>query len=206
MTMSRKLITLALATALFAGGITIPVLAAKSRSVPTQGPIKRPLAAFWKDAKVVEKLALTADQIAALDESLTLTKAALEDTSGSIRSAASALREELKKDAPTLETVYTLQDGLSYATNEKAKIVLSHVVTVKTVLTAEQEEALKKIRRNRALGAAKVLSDLRADIREVIKADGSLEDVQDILESSGLPQDIKDGILARVAKYFETKR
>lgn len=206
MMMSRKLFTLALATALFAGGVAIPVLAAKSRSIPTQPPIKRPLAAFWKEAKIVEKLALTAVQIAALDESLTLTKAALEDTSGSIRTAAVAMREELKKDAPALETVYTLQDGLSAAVNEKAKIVLSHVVTVKTVLTVEQEEALKKIRRNRALGAAQVLSDLRSDIREVIKADGSMEDVQDILASSGLPQDIKDGILSRVAKFFETKR
>ncbi|MDK2970331.1 MAG: hypothetical protein PWP23_86 [Candidatus Sumerlaeota bacterium] len=99
---------------------------------------------FWEKEEIVTALALTEDQVANLADSHALTVESLEASKGAIKDAHEALRAVLEVDDPVLADVNAAIDEITAAMNEKMKIVNSHRVVVKTVLTAEQEELLKE--------------------------------------------------------------
>lgn len=141
---------------------------------------------FWEDADVVAAINLTDEQIAALKTSQDLAKEELDSTKGSIEDAGKAIHEEMQKDNPDLATVTTLTDNMTKAINEKTKVVLGHAVTVKTVLTAEQEEGLKDAVRDSIEKRRDSFGDLRSQIRETLQNGGTIDDVKALVEDADL--------------------
>ncbi len=162
---------------------------------PLEGAIghaMRSLHPFWDDDNLTTDLNLSVEQIASLEESHELTKTKLEETEGSVRDAGETLREEMQKDSPDIAVVNGLVDTLTEATNEKAKIVLGHAVVVKNVLTAEQEETLKKNARHGGPESAGELRQLLQEVRGIVHNGGTLDDVKQAIDDSDLSDPMKD--------------
>jgi len=102
---------------------------------------------FWDDEDTVAELGLTADQIAALEESHKSTVEAAEALDGSVRDAYKSLHETVEGDDATVDSVNAAVDAATAAQAEAMKIALGHRLVVKSTLTPEQEEALRESRR-----------------------------------------------------------
>ncbi|MEO8378019.1 MAG: hypothetical protein ABI579_10140, partial [Candidatus Sumerlaeota bacterium] len=171
------------------------------------GPLAQAVKAmfpFWQDETIAAKLNLTADQIKQLDESWTIAKSELESGEGSAREIGDSLRDELKKDNPDLATVDGIADKFTSDLNAKGKAILGHAVTVKTVLTAEQEELLKDTVHETLEGKREAMEDLREQIRESFQNGGKMEDAEAIIDSSDLGepyQTIAKNMLHHVAEH-----
>ncbi|MCC6545713.1 hypothetical protein IT570_00985 [Candidatus Sumerlaeota bacterium] len=152
---------------------------------PFAGALKA-LFPFWQDADIATKLGLTSQQVSQLEESWTLAKSELESGKGDLRDIGKELREELQKDNPDLATVDGLADQFTNDLNAKGKAVLGHAVTVKTVLTAEQEEQVKELVKKALADKREAMEDLREDIRESFENGGKMEDAEAIIDASGL--------------------
>lgn len=154
---------------------------------------------FWEKEEVAQELQLTDEQVAALSESLDILKSELEATEGSVMDAHKALREAMQVDSPDLNTIYELHDAAAEAKAEKGKIFLAHAVTVKNVLTEDQEETLKELRPRRpGREMFRNVMTLRGDIKDTIRDGGDIEDVEALLEERQIPEGIQDRILNRV--------
>jgi Spy/CpxP family protein refolding chaperone len=187
--------------------------------LPDAGFVLRP---FWENERLAEKLALTDSQRDALLESRNLAIEGLKASDGSIRTAAEALRAELEKDNPDLDTATALYKGVVTAVEEKGRLILGHAVTVKTILTPEQEEVLREARpsgpgrpgegrgpwaggpgRGEGNGPIAEMEGLRDDIREILQNSGTLDDVQALLTERGIPAPAQKRILEQVRKRLE---
>jgi len=105
------------------------------------------LGKFWENERVAEALQLSPDQVQALNEAADATQSSMEAIQGDGREAQEELRAELEKDNPDVTTVNRLVDQISASQAERLRITTSHRVAVQSILTAEQETALKEARR-----------------------------------------------------------
>lgn len=176
----------------------------------------RMMTPFWQRDAIAEKLQLTEEQLAGLEESHAVAREELQATRGSVRDAMEAVKEELEKDNPDLDTVYELQEAVNAELDGKAKTILGHVVTVKTILTAEQEETLRELRdqvRPRgprgpgAFGGPGVpgsdSGNIQNEIRELIQNGATYEEVEEYLATAEVPEGMVDRILSRVERHLE---
>lgn len=162
---------------------------------------------FWTNKEVAEDLTLTEDQINTLTISLEATLNGLEASKGSVKDAHKNLRAALDTDNPDLNQVNALADEIANAANEKHKLILGHMVTVKTVLSQEQETALKEARKERfkksfkrggkSKGGSEMskFGDLRGEIRDIIRDGGDVEDVEALLLEKGVPEEAMTRII-----------
>jgi len=184
---------------------------------------------FWDNERIAEALELSEDQIASLEESGEITQEALESTEGSILQALAALKEELEKDNPDLSTTLSLSDEVTAALDEKSENVLGHVVTVKTVLTVEQEEKLKEIVRQRIRGEVRrggrgvprrggsptpggpggpdieEFRNLMDEVRTTLQEGGTLDDVRALLEANDVPPKRVERIVKGIERRIERR-
>ncbi|CAN5288016.1 hypothetical protein BH09SUM1_BH09SUM1_30660 [soil metagenome] len=211
--MRNKTVTAALVAAAFlAGAFAMPVIAEKVahggadhgwRGAPAHGqhgpggPLLDPrgmpnpeaaLAPFWEKADLAAELKLSDSQIASLKESRDLTMTELDKTPGSVRTKADALRQELQKDNPDLTSIDKLLDDVTTDANAKAHLILAHIVTVKTILTPDQEAVLKAHVKEKIGELPGKVDELRGEIREVIEKGGNMEDVKAMLTEKGIPE------------------
>ena len=105
------------------------------------------LGKFWENERVAEALQLTPEQLTELNEAVDATTASLEAIKGDGREAQEELREELEKDNPDITTVNRLVDSITASQAERMRITTGHRVAVQSILTADQEKALKDARR-----------------------------------------------------------
>ncbi len=165
---------------------------------PPHGPDAKAMFPFWHNDSVAEKLGLSEEQVQGLEESWQLTRDALESTKGSLLEAGEAMREELEKDSPNLDTVYALSDATTAAASEKKKIVLGHMVTVKNILSAEQETTLKEGARRFLRERRGDAKDIRREVRQILEEDGTIEDVEALLTEKGIDGRVRDMVLERI--------
>ncbi|MGF1571766.1 MAG: Spy/CpxP family protein refolding chaperone [Sumerlaeia bacterium] len=113
------------------------------------------LIAFWNYEGAAEKLGLDESQISQLNESLENAKLILDAERESLKTAMDALRAEMDQDTPNLDAVYAAMDEVADHKLTLAKAAAAHRVTVKTILTPEQEAQLKEQRREHLRQAIK---------------------------------------------------
>ena len=148
---------------------------------------------FWNNEDLVAAAGITEDQIALLEASHAEARAALEAAQGTVRTARQAVREAMDVDAPNLDAVYAAIDGVAAAEANIKKIVAGHGVTVKTVLTEEQEQVLRDFRHDQL---PEVMTQARAELKEFrdlvkgLRADGllSADDMAAIDQAIERPQ------------------
>lgn len=167
------------------GALALGGVGAALEHSPLGGALKA-LFPFWQDAEIASQLGLTDTQVSQLEESWKLVKAELESSEGNLREIGEDLREELQKDSPDLNTVNGFADQFTNDLNAKGKAILGHAVTVKTVLTAEQEEQVKGLIRKALESKREALGDLRDEIRESFQNGGTMEDAEAIIDASDL--------------------
>jgi Spy/CpxP family protein refolding chaperone len=153
---------------------------------------------FWKNENLSEGLNLSAEQVASLEESHRVMKEALDAGKGSAKETVKALLDEVKKEEPNLDSANGLVDELSADLAEKAKIVLGHVVTVKAILTDEQEATLKANAPEAVHGRMEDLRGMREEIREILTGGGSIDDVKALLVEREVPEELQEVIIQRV--------
>lgn len=158
---------------------------------------------FWEHEEITEDLDLTPEQVKALQESHDLMHDTLDGGKGSVRKLGRELKAELEKDNPDLAAVKKINEQLTADIASKSGAVLAHVVTVKTILTEEQETQLRKSGREFARERAPQLGALREEIRETIRQGGTLADVEAIVNDSDLPEKAKERILEGVKERLE---
>lgn len=163
-------------------------------------PEHKALFPFWENERVSKELGLTSEQTAALAESHELLRGQLESSQDSIKAAREALRAEMEKDNPDLQTVYKLSDAVAEAQNARKRLVLGHAVTVKNVLTAEQEQTLRDNAPGHARRRMGELSQMREEIRESLRSGGNREDVRAILSEHDVKGPMRDRLMDRLER------
>lgn len=158
---------------------------------------------FWENDQIAEDLELTDEQIEALEESHEIMKEGLEASKGSMIDLGKQLKEEMEKDSPNAATVNDLLDQITAEGNEKARLLLGHVVVVKNVLTEEQEEALPDAAKAVFREHRDDLSELRRDIRETLRDGGTIDDVAAVIDSYELPEPLGDIALKMTERILE---
>jgi len=164
---------------------------------PPQHPALLP---FWQSPRIAEHLGLTDDQIAALEASFQAAITALEAQQGAIPEARKALREALAVDEPDLDAVLAALEALKAAEAEREAIILGHVVVVKNVLTAEQEEKLAALRRQQPPdlqeAIRRAMEELTPLVRRLLQdCEWTPEDGQILSEQmANLPPAVRDGV------------
>jgi hypothetical protein len=157
---------------------------------------------FWNNEDLVAAAGITEDQIALLEASHAEARAALESAQGSVRTAHQAVREAMDVDAPNLDSVYAAIDGVAAAEANIKKIVAGHGVTVKTVLTEDQEAALRDYRQDRVPAAMQearaAMEEFRALVKD-LRADGSLSDA-DMATIDEAIKDLPQGLQQRIGR------
>lgn len=146
---------------------------------------------FWQNEELAAELNLDQSQVDQLEKSHAATKEGLEATDGSIEEAGKALKAAMEQDNPDAAAVNAAVDRLTQAMNEKAKIILGHGVVVKTVLTEEQEAALKEAGPKYGREHAEKFRGVVDEIRDTVANGGTLDDVKAIIEQSDLPPGAK---------------
>lgn len=114
---------------------------------PEQERMMKDLIPFWTNETIVTKLSLDEQQIDLLQESLDAAKETLDAERDSLKAAMDNLRDAMEQDSPDLDAVYAAMDEVSLHKTTIAKAAAAHRVTVKNILTAEQEDLLKEQRR-----------------------------------------------------------
>jgi hypothetical protein len=150
------------------------------------GDALKELFPFWQADGIVEALVLTEDQITGLEQSFQTTKLALEIDKGSGKELHEALKAEMEKDSPDLETVLAAIDDISDEMTLKRKLLLSHKVAVKTILDEAQEENLREAIGDDMKANQKVLRKLRKQIAPILRDGGTIEDVEAIITEAGI--------------------
>lgn len=105
------------------------------------GPYARP---FWQNERLAERLQLSDEQIADLKATHESVRSQLEATQREQAAARESLRLALDADSPDLDTVLAAGERLNATRAEHQRLLLTQVVKVKKILTAEQEQALKE--------------------------------------------------------------
>ncbi|MEQ8821237.1 MAG: hypothetical protein RLY93_13430 [Sumerlaeia bacterium] len=173
-------------------------------------PHARLLLPFWENPEIVEAIELTDSQIALLEDSLEVTSDTLAVLKEEAKDLKGDLREVLEQDAPELDAVYAAVDAKAVVRVGIEKAVLGHVVVVKNVLSAEQEEALKQFLRDRerpdrpGREGRDAINDIREELRGYLE-DGVLTEeewaaIDEILAPlpEGMQDRIREGIERRL--------
>ena len=164
------------------------------------------LGKFWENERVAEALKLSDEQTAELNASLDATKASLEAIKGDGKEAQEELRAELEKDNPDVTTVNRLVDQITASQAERMRITTNHKVAVQSILTADQEKALKDARRGgrggmqgRGQGRGEAAGEGRGErgenMRERFDSIKTREELDAALDGANVPEERRERII-----------
>ncbi len=103
---------------------------------------------FWDNERIAKRLDLSDQQVEALAESHQITKETIQSTREELQTLRRQMREEMSKETPELDRVYELFDQISALQNQNRRSSLGHMVAVRGILTADQQEEVGNIRRH----------------------------------------------------------
>ena len=164
------------------------------------------MAPFWENERLAGELNLTEEQVAQLTAARAAAQEALVGSRETVAENRTALMEELGKDSPNLDAVLALHAELGADRELVTQVLLSHVVTVKNILTADQEQVVQRAMRNARPGGfggpgapgGPGLQLHTETIREMLQSGGTIEDVRAYLTEEGVPAERIDQVVERI--------
>lgn len=101
---------------------------------------------WWKDAKVVEKLNLSKDQVSLIEQIFNSDKDQIAELYSQLRQKQSELRSKIEDPNSSRDDVLKLNDEVVQLKTKLKRLRLDMLLKIREVLTPEQRQNLHKIR------------------------------------------------------------